>query len=352
MTRRRLILLAAISAITAVTGAMNYGGVAPLPTFAVATAALAGLAWVVSFATEQVGERFGPAVTGVLQSTLGNLPEFFVVLFALSSGEVVVAQFSIIGSIFANALLVLGLVIVIGARKADDGVMRFHPRLPNDTATLLLLASFIIVLVGLSASSHDKASEHIVAISAIASVLLLGVYITWVVGYLRSDQAPSEPAAQGHGPSLPLRTAIILLAAAGVGAAFVSDWFVAALRPSIDQVGVSEEFAGLVVVAIAGNAVENVAGLVLAAKRQSDLAISVVKNSVAQIAAFLFPALVLVSLLFNDHLTYDLAPLYIGALFLTGISIWQVTTDGEATAFEGWALVATYAMLATFTLYE
>ena len=102
-----------------------------------------------------------------------------------------------------------------------------------------------------------------------------------------------------------------LLAAGGVGAAFVSDWFVAALRPTIDQLGVSEAFAGLVVVAIAGNAVENVAGLVLARKGQSDLAISVVKNSVAQVAAFLYPALVLVSLLFAHQLTFALAPVLI-----------------------------------------
>ena len=97
------------------------------------------------FATEQVGERFGPAVTGVLQSTLGNLPEFFIVVFALSAGEVVVAQTSIIGSIFANALLVLGLVIVAGCRASEDGVMRFSARLPKDNATLMLLASFLIV---------------------------------------------------------------------------------------------------------------------------------------------------------------------------------------------------------------
>ena len=70
--------------------------------------ALAALASVVSFATEQVGARFGPAVTGVLQSTLGNLPELFIVMFALSAGEVVVAQTSVVGSLFANALLVLG----------------------------------------------------------------------------------------------------------------------------------------------------------------------------------------------------------------------------------------------------
>src|SRR5882757_5630282 len=80
--------------------------------------AVAGLAWIVSFATEQLGERFGPAVTGMLQSTLGNLPELFVVIFALQKGELVVAQTAIVGSVLANALLVLGLVIVVGARRA------------------------------------------------------------------------------------------------------------------------------------------------------------------------------------------------------------------------------------------
>ena len=352
MTTLRRFLLGGILALSLLAGGLHYAGVNEIVAFVVAGFALAGLAWVISFTTEEVGGHYGPAVTGVLQSTLGNLPEFFVVIFALSAGEVVVAQFSIIGSIFANALLVLGLVIVVGARRERDGVMRFSARLPNDTATLLLLAGFIIVLVGLSAATHDKASDDIVAISSFASVLLLIVYSVWVAGYLRKDATPT-PAAEEH-PSGGggFRTAVIMLALAGVGAALVSDWFIAALRPTIDQIGVSEEFAGLVIVAIAGNAVENTAGVVLAAKGQADLAISVVKNSVAQIAAFLFPALVLVSLLFAHHLTFDLAPLYIGALFLTTLSIWQVTGDGEATMFEGAALIATYVILAVFALYD
>jgi Ca2+:H+ antiporter len=137
-----------------------------------------------------------------------------------------------------------------------------------------------------------------------------------------------------------------------VGAAFVSDWFIHALNPAIETLGVSKAFAGLVIVAIAGNAVENFTGIVLARKGQSDLAISVVKNSVAQIAAFLFPALVLVSLAFTHTLTFQLAPVYVGALFLTAIAVWQITGDGEAAEFEGWALIALYVILATFTLYE
>jgi len=107
-----------------------------------------------------------------------------------------------------------------------------------------------------------------------------------------------------------------------------------------------------VIVAIAGNAVENATGVILAAKGQSDLAISVVKNSVAQIAAFLFPALVIVSLFFESTLTFELAPVYIGALLLTALAIWQITGDGEAAAFEGVALVSLYVVLAAFALAD
>ena len=286
----------------------------------------------------------------MLQSTLGNLPELFIVIFALRAGQTVVAQTSIIGSLFANALLVLGLVIVTGARAAPDGVMRFQRRLPNDTATLLLLATFIIVIVGISLSSHDPASRHVTAISTVAAVALLAVYVSWVVPYLRNEE-PVE-AEDGGRTLLPLAVALTILAVAGVGSAFVSDWFIKALEPTMNGLGVSDAFAGLVVVAIAGNAVENATGLVLAGKGKSDLAVSVVKNSVSQISAFLFPVLVLISLLFTNHLTFALEPVYIGALALTAISVWQVTGDGEAVAFEGWALVATYVMLATLTLYE
>src|ERR1051326_7115781 len=104
--RNTWLLIAVIATVTAAAGIAHFAGAPSLLTFVVAALALAGLAWIVSFATEQVGERFGPAVTGLLQSTLGNLPEFFIVVFALSSGELVVARNSIIGSIFANALFV------------------------------------------------------------------------------------------------------------------------------------------------------------------------------------------------------------------------------------------------------
>jgi Ca2+:H+ antiporter len=351
LERSTLLLIAVLSALA---GIAHYQAWPAVPRFLIATLALAGLAWVVSFATEQLGIRFGPAVTGMLQSTLGNLPELFVVIFALQERELVVAQTAVVGSVLANALLVLGLVIVVGARRAPDGVMRFSPRLPTDTATLLLVAVFIIVLLGVSLAAHDPASHHVKAISVVGAICLLVVYMAWVVPYLRSDQRPGagDPRAVAEESRLGLSPTLVLLFAAGAASAFVSSWFVDALAPAIANLHLSEAFAGLVIVAIAGNAVENTAGLVLAAKGRSDHAISVVKNSVAQIAAFLFPLLVLVSFALATTLTFALAPVYIAALALAALAVWQVTGDGEAVAFEGLALVALYVVLATFTLYE
>ena len=238
----------------------------------------------------------------MLHSTLGNLPEFFVVLFALSAGELVIAQTAIIGSVFANALLVLGLVVIAGCRASADGVMRFSPGLSKDNTILMMLASFLIVIIGISTEANDGASHHVEEISIVGALALLATYAVWIVGYIRADHGSGPKDVGAH--VLPTRVSLTILALAGLGSAFVSEWFVDSLSPSMARLGVPQAFAGLVIVAIAGNAVENATGVVLASRGKADLAVSVVTNSVAQITAFLFPALVLASLLFSTRLTF------------------------------------------------
>jgi Ca2+:H+ antiporter len=395
--RTERIVIGLVAVFTVLAGIAHYGDWASIVAFIFATIALAGLAHVVSTGVESVGEMLGPGIAGFMQASLGNLPELFLVIFALREGEAIVAQSTVIGSIFSNALLVLGIVIVVGSRKAPDGVMRFGHRLANDTATLLIAATFIIVIVGLSLQTHDPASSHVNTVSTVAAIGLLIVYVFWVVPYIRSSNAPAadapdagvhgagagnggivaraEPHAGGGGGvavaeaqqvltgadavadeevhrHIPLKVGIALLAFGGVGAAFVSDWFVVALAPTVDQLGISRAFAGLVIAAIAGNAVENITAVILASKGQADLAVSVVKNSVGQMAAFMWPALVLISLPLTSKLTFSLSPVYIGALLVTALAMWQITGDGEAVAFEGLALIAIYLTLAGITLYE
>ena len=178
--------------------------------------------------------------------------------------------------------------------------------------------------------------------------ILLVVHPPWVVRYLRSGEGPPSDAVAAR---LSTAASLTLLIVAGIASGFVSDWFVHALTPTIRSAHISQAFAGLVIVSVAGNAVEHVVGIVLAAKGQADLAISVVKNSVAQIASFLFPLLVVVSLLTATTLTYSFSPVYVGALFGTAVIVWQVTGDGEATYFEGAALVVAFVILATVAWY-
>ena len=349
---KTLAISAVVLAVAIVGGVLHFTDADPVVTFVVCGIALGGVAWTIGIATESVGARYGPAVTGALQSTLGNLPELFIVLFALSAGELVVAQFSILGSLFANALLVLGLAIATGSARRADGTMSFGARLPNDTATLLLLAVFLISILGLSDQVGDSASHHQVEISVVGAICLLIVYAAWLVGYLRSDRTSEAALVEPKHGALPFQAAIVLLAVSGIAAAFVSDWFVHALDPAVEAIGISKAFTGLVIVAIAGNAVENVVAVQLAWKGQNDLAISVVKNSVAQIACFLWPVLVILSLFFAERLTFVVEPVYLGALALTAIALWQVTGDGKAVLFEGLALVSLYVVLATLVWFE
>ena len=128
---------------------------------------------------------------------------------------------------------------------------------------------------------------------------------------------------------------MLVLGGAAVGAAFASDWFVTALKPATETIGMSEEFAGLVVVAIAGNAVENVVGVQLALQNRMDFAISVIMSSSLQVALALTPVLVFASLLFATHLTLVfpvmLAIALLFAAWLGGIVVY----DGESVWPEG-----------------
>jgi Ca2+:H+ antiporter len=348
------IVIAASFAVACLLGVLHYAEANAVLQFVVAIVALALLAWTVGIGTETVAARYGPATTGVLQSTLGNLPELFIVIFSLRAGEIVVAQTSILGSLLANALLVVGLAIIAGAWRADDGVMRFQQRLPNDTTMLLMLVVFMIAIISTSLSLGDAAADNADTISVVGAILILCVYGAWLANYLRSGSA--EPAMEGHeAPPLSFSTGLAVLALAGVAAAFTSEWFVDVIDPATEQLGISKAFTGLVIVAIAANAVENVVGIQLAWKRRYDLAISVIKNSVAQIAAFLYPVLVLISMVFEQHLTFGLPNdglVLVVALVFSALAIWQITGDGEAAVYEGLALVATYALLATVVWFE
>src|SRR2546430_2562977 len=313
--------------------------------FVVAAGALALLAALVGQATEQVGERLGSGATGVLQSALGNLPELFVGIFALRAGLIEVVQSAIVGSILGNSLLVLGLAFLVGGLR--HGTQHFSSQAPRMIANLTLLAVAALIIPTLTSGLHTPAAGHEDGLSIACAIILLIVFIASIPVSLQGgpEKLPEEEFTLVN--PWPIWFAIVILVGAGVGSAFVSDWFVSALTPAISILHISQAFTGLVIVALAGNAVENVVGIQFAARNQSDFAISVILNSSLQVALGLTPVLVLLSFIIGGtHLTLVMAPLLVASLALAAILSTVIIYDGESTWLEGMALIGLYAIIA------
>ena len=307
--------------------------------------ALALLAVIVGDATEQLGSRLGPGATGVLQSGLGNLPELFVAIFALRAGLDHVVQAALIGSILGNSLLVFGLALFLGGLK--NGTQRFQSEPPRMIATLMLLAVSAMIIPTLASSIHTPAEGHINHLDIVLAGVLLVLFAASIFVSVKGDPAVALQKEHFGEPEWPLALTLVILAATATGAAFVSDWFVEALQPAMLSLGINETFAGLVIVAIAGNAIENVVGVQLAWRNQADYAVSVILNSSLQIALGLFPILLLMSFFLGGAvLTFVLSPLLVVSLALAAIVAAFVVFDGESIWLEGLALMGLYVIIA------
>ena len=336
-TDLRQFVLAAV--LVAAAGLAHYLDVTAVLAFAIAAAAIAFLAHLVGGATEQLGGRVGSSAAGVVQSALGNLPELFIALFALHQGLVRVVQAALVGSVIANGVLVLGIAFLVGGIR--NGPQQFESSRARMIATLAMLASVILSVPTLAHAFHTPAAQHGRTLSLICAGVLIVLFFATLPSFLSGGDGPStEP------PRWSFRLTVVVLASAGVAAAFTSDWFVAALTPATHALHMSQDFAGLVVVAIAGNAVENVVGVQFAARNRPDFAVSVIVNSALQVALLLTPTLVFVSLGFATPLTLVFPTLLaISLLLAAGIGA-LVVYDGESTWEEGAILIGLYVVLA------
>jgi Ca2+:H+ antiporter len=319
-------------------------GASEVAVFVATALALASFASIVGAATDQLGTRLGPGATGVVQSALGNLPELFISIFALRAGLVVVVQTALIGSILANSLLVLGVAFLVGGLR--HGPQHFGTGTTRMTAMLLVLSVASLAIPTLATAPGGPDFGHEGSVSVIVAVVLLIVFIGSIPMAIRGDIGPSRTHRPGES-RWSLSAAIIVLALAGVGAALVSDWFVEALTPAMASLQLSEEFVGLVIVAIAGNAVENVVGITAAARNEADLAVSLILNSSLQVALLLVPVLVLLSMVLGGPILTLVAPiLLIAALGLAAVLGALIIFDGESNYVEGLALIGLYVIVA------
>ncbi len=332
----------------------NVFGLPPLVRFAAAIIGLAGGAVAVGEATERLSRRLSPAATGIVQSVLGNLPELFLAIFALQAGLLGVVAAALIGSVLGNALFVLGLATLVGGLK--HGKLTFSAAANRLYATALLLGVAALTVPFLATQPGAPDFGHAQELSAVVAIVLLVLFAASVPISLR--MSTEAPAAKPHVPDdddpstpdkppPPLATTLVLLGVSAISAAFVADWFVEALKPAMATIGMSEAFAGLIVVALASNAVENLAGVTSAAKGHGDLSMSLILNSALQVVLFLTPVIVLLSFFVAPvPLTLILSPLLLGTLAVSVLLVIFIVTDGEANAFEGAMLLGLYVIVA------
>jgi Ca2+:H+ antiporter len=329
---------------------------APVVFFCSALAVVPAAA-LMSDTTEQLSARSGPGVAGLLNVTFGNAPELIIAFFALLDGLQEVVKASLVGSIIGNSLLVLGAAMLAGGWKRtrqtfERTAAQTHSGLLLVTTTALVLPAVLVLGRGGSLPSVSQPRQSFGAqlehLSLGISLLMIAIYLAGLFFSLRTHHDLFNPGqtSESDRAAWSLRRSVLTLAGAGVLVGVMSDLLVGSIEHASRDIGLSQFFVGVFVVAIVANAAEHYVAIVVAAKDKMDLAVNIAIGSSAQIGLFVAPILVFLSfafgpapmaLVFNG---YELAGLIFAALIST-----TLISDGESTWFEGVQLLAVYALL-------
>ena len=299
-------------------------------------------------ATEHLAERMGEGVGGLLNATFGNAAELIIAVAALRSGLYDVVKASIAGSIVGNILLVLGAAMMAGGLVHRE--QSYNPQGARVQATMLTLAAITLILpAAYRAALGEQAGPGLVPLSVSISIVLLVVYALFLAFSLGTHSAlfkGTKVDEQGHPEPWSVRRAALVLALSTVGIAWMSEVLVGSIQPAAKALGLGSAFVGVFVVAILGNAAEHATAISVAMKNRMDLALSIAIGSSVQVALFVAPVLVLLSLVLGPR-PMDLAfPAGLVLIVLLSVLITgQVAGDGRSDWLKGIQLLAVYAVL-------
>jgi len=327
-----------------------------LPVFVTSSLAIVPLAWWMGRATEQLADRLGDAVGGLLNATFGNAAELIIALTALRAGLHDVVKASIAGSIIGNILLVLGAAMLAGGLRRPQ--QAFNPAGARSQATMLTLAAITLVLPATFRSTVNTTAEGLGRLSIALSLVLLFAYllnlafalITHPELFEGSREQEKEAGSHAHEKEK-AQTSLVqagaVLAATTVGIAWMSEILVSAIGPTVHDLGLSNVFVGVFVVAVMGNAAEHATAITAAWKDRMDLSLSIAIGSSVQVALFVAPVLVLASLVLGPA-RMDLAfpPGLVLAIILSVLVTGQIAGDGRSDWLKGAQLLIVYLVLA------
>jgi Ca2+:H+ antiporter len=327
-------------------------GTSPAVVFFAAALAIVPTARLIVQGTEQIAVRTGAAIGGLLNATFGNLPELIIATVALRSGLLEMVRASIIGAILANLLMALGVALLVGGVRYHN--QEFNARAARVYSSMMLLA--VISLAGPGAFERVfSAAEHLPQVHAINVRLALmlmvvyALYLYFMLGTHRDEFAGESEGGHGHheGPAWSMPRALGTLIGASVLAAWMSEILVGAAEGTGEELGMSQTFIGMIVVAAVGGAAESLSAIAAGAKNKLDLTMGVVYGACIQIALFVAPVLVLLSrVIAPEPLDLSFSRVELGVLLLAVLIGGSVGNDGKGNWFKGVQLLSVYAAIA------
>lgn len=317
----------------------------PLVIFITSAIAVIPLAGYIGEATEALAVKTGPKIGGLLNATLGNAAELIITLVAIREGLLDLVKASITGSIIGNLLLVMGVAMLYGGIK--NGVQFFDRRQATNNAVLLTIA--ILALVIPSFFSHSIGPENSPGVETLSLGVAVVMIILYVLGLIYSLKAQSSPVTHA-GVDEPqvhwsVKKAVAVLAAATVGVVLMSEILVGSVNHVTENLGLSEFFLGIILIPIVGNAAEHLVAVTVAGRNKMDLSVEIAVSSSLQIALFVAPLLVFISLMMGNPLTLVFNAFELWALGAAVVVTALVCLDGESNWLEGAALIVVYFIL-------
>jgi len=316
--------------------------------FVAAALSLVPLAGIIGLGTEDLSCRSGPGIGGFLNATFGNAAELIIAVVALHDGHIALVKASITGSIVGNLLLVLGLSFFVGGigRRSQQ----FNRTAATNTAAMLFLAVVALVMPAiLDLSLYGTLGVQTTAINRLSlgsAVVLIAAYVGSLIYAFRAHTDLFRSENTSHHPTLTFPEAMGLLAVGTILTTIQAEFLVGSLEPALGQLGLTELFVGVIVIAIIGNAAEHYSAVVAARRDQMTLAVEISVGSSAQIALFVAPAVVLYSFVIGHPMSLLFNPFEIAAIALSVVATSLVVVDGESNWVEGLQLTSVYLILA------
>jgi Ca2+:H+ antiporter len=320
----------------------------PLWVFALSAISVIPLAAIIGEGTEALAAHTNPRIGGLLNATLGNAAELIITIVAIRAGLLELVKASITGSILGNLLLVMGLSMVVGGWRY--GIQSFERRQASRNAILLVLAVIALLIPSIFSSYiGNPQSIRVEALSVGTAIIMIILYGLALLYSLKFEGAPisHKPVEKIiHAQTWSVRKALIILALSTIGVVLASELLVRAVEPVMTGFGISEFFIGIIFIPLIGNVAEHLVAVQVAARNQMDLSVEIAVSSSLQIALFVAPVLVFISLIFGNPLQLIFNELELVALIAGVIITAFVSEDGESNWLEGAVLLTIYLILA------